>query len=86
MEEDDFADFDASLDQVPEGQRNSIMSHIAGKIIKRYGNTEEAYQLFLKKSELCNPLLPEKELNMIRIPTWSNTVFTKIGGLIPIMT
>lgn len=65
LEEDDFADFDASLEQVPEGQRNSTMSHIAGKIIKRYGNTETAYQLFLKKSELCNPPLPEKELNMI---------------------
>lgn len=65
LEEDDFADFDASLEQVPEGQRNSTMSHIAGKIIKRYGNTDEAYQLFLKKSELCNPPLPEKELNMI---------------------
>lgn len=65
LEEDDFADFDASLEQVPEGQRNSTMSHIAGKIIKRYGNTEEAYQIFLKKSELCNPPLPEKELNMI---------------------
>lgn len=65
LEEDDFADFDASLEQVPEGQRNSTMSHIAGKIIKRYGNTEEAYRLFLKKSELCNPPLPEKELNMI---------------------
>lgn len=65
LEEDDFADFDASLEQVPEGQRNSTMSHIAGKIIKRYGNTDEAYQIFLKKSELCNPPLPEKELNMI---------------------
>lgn len=65
LEEDDFADFDESLEQVPEGQRNSTMSHIAGKIIKRYGNTDEAYQLFLKKSELCNPPLPEKELNMI---------------------
>ena len=65
LEEDDFADFDASLEQVPEGQRNSTMSHIAGKIIKRYGNTEEAYQIFLKKAELCNPPLSERELNMI---------------------
>lgn len=65
LEEDDFADFDASLEQVPEGQRNSTMSHIAGKIIKRYGNTEEAYQIFLKKSELCNPPLSEKELKVI---------------------
>ena len=63
--EDKFADFDASLEQVPEGQRNSTMSHIAGKIIKRYGNTEEAYQIFLKKAELCNPPLLESELNTI---------------------
>ena len=65
IEEDNFADFDASLEQVPEGQRNSTMSHIAGKIIKRYGNTKEAYQIFLKKAELCNPPLPENELKMI---------------------
>ncbi len=65
LEEDEFADFNASLEQVPEGQRNSTMSHIAGKIIKRYGNTEEAYQIFLKKAELCNPPLPESELKVI---------------------
>lgn len=65
LEEDGFADFDASLEQVPEGQRNSTMSHIAGKIIKRYGNTENAYQIFLKKAELCNPPLPESELKVI---------------------
>lgn len=65
LEEDDFADFDASLEQVPEGQRNSTMSHIAGKIIKRYGNTEETYQIFLKKAKLCNPPLPESELKVI---------------------
>lgn len=35
LEEDDFVNFDASLEQVPEGQRNSTMSHIAGKIIKK---------------------------------------------------
>ena len=65
LEEDKFADFDASLEQVQEGKRNSTMSHIAGRIIKRYGNTEEAYQIFLKKAELCNPPLPESELNTI---------------------
>lgn len=84
LEEDDFAEFDAGLDQVPEGQRNSTMSHIAGKIIKRYGNTEEAYHIFLKKSELCNPPLPESELKVI---WYSATKFgTKVSnqdGYIP---
>lgn len=65
LEEDDFADFGASLEQVPEGQRNSTMSHIAGKIIKRYGNTEDVYQVFLKKAELCNLPLLESEFKVI---------------------
>ena len=65
LEEDDFADFDARTEEISEGSRNSTMSHIAGKIIKRYGDTEEAYNLFLKKAELCNPPLPESELKVI---------------------
>lgn len=65
LDEDDFAEFDAQMEQVPEGQRNSTMSHIAGKLIKRYGNTEEAYHLFLKNAEQCNPPLPENELKVI---------------------
>lgn len=69
MEEGDFADFYASLEQVSEGQRNSTISHIVGKIIKRHGNTEEAYQIFLKKAELCNLPLPEDELE-----TWVEEV------------
>lgn len=74
MEEDAFAEFDANFEEVSEGQRNSTMSHIAGKIIKRYGNTDEAYQLFLKKAEICNPPLPEHELNVI----WHSA--TKFGN------
>lgn len=50
LETDEFAHFDASLDEIPEGQRNAAMSHIAGRIIKRYGNTDDAYNIFLKKS------------------------------------
>lgn len=65
LSEDAFADFDNALDQIPEGQRNSTMSHIAGKIIKRYGNTDEAYQMFLKKAESCTPPLSNNELNTI---------------------
>ena len=74
MEEDAFAEFDVSFDEVSEGKRNSTMSHVAGKIIKRYGNTDEAYQLFLKKAEICNPPLPEHELNVI----WQSA--TKFGN------
>ena len=84
LEQDDFADFDASLEQVPEGQRNSTMSHIAGKIIKRYGNTEEAYHIFLKKAELCNPPLPESELKVIwRSASKFGNKVSKQDGYIP---
>ena len=59
------AELDAKLEQVPEGKRNSTRSHIAGNIIKRYGNTDKAYEIYLEKSELCNPPLSESELNLI---------------------
>lgn len=65
LDEKDFADFEKTLTQVPEGKRNSTMSHIAGKAIKRYGNTDKAYQIFLEKAVLCTPPLSENELNSI---------------------
>jgi P4 family phage/plasmid primase-like protien len=60
-----FANWDSDFDIVPEGKRNSTMSHIAGKLIKRYGNTEDAYTLFIKQAEKCNPPLEDKELKVI---------------------
>lgn len=85
LEEDDFADFDASLEQVPEGQRNNTMSHIAGKIIKRYRNTEDLYQIFLKKAELCNAPLPESELKVIwrSVSKFGNKVSNQKGYIPP---
>lgn len=73
LDEKDFADFEKTLTQVPEGKRNSTMSHVAGKVIKRYGNTDKAYQIFLKKAVLCTPPLSENELNSI----WNSA--TKFG-------
>ena len=65
FEKDAFAEWDAQTEWIQEGSRNSTMSHIAGKLIKRYGNTEAAYQLFQKAAEKCNPPLAESELHMI---------------------
>lgn len=61
---------DDSDDVIPEGQRNSTMSHIAGKLIKRYGNTGEAKAQFVEKAKLCSPPLSERELNTI----WASAV------------
>ena len=60
-----FEEFDKQLSGISEGSRNSTMSHIAGKLLKRFGDTEECYQLFLEKADLCNPPLEKEELNSI---------------------
>lgn len=60
-----FESWDNSQEEVPEGRRNSTMSRFAGRVIVRFGNTDEAYNLFLKEAEKCNPPLEEDELNLI---------------------
>ncbi len=65
FDNDDFAEFDARTDEITEGSRNSTMSHIAGKLVKRYGYTDAAHELFLKEAEKCNPPLDDFELDKI---------------------
>lgn len=65
LEEDDFAKWEESLEQIGEGSRNTTMSHAAGKLIKRYGDTQTAYELFLKTATKCNPPLSDEELERI---------------------
>jgi len=50
---------------IPEGNRNNTMSHFAGRVLKRYGDTEKAYEAYLQRAENCEPRLPEKELDTI---------------------
>lgn len=47
------------------GTRNSSMSRFAAKVLKRYGISEKARELFLKEAEKCCPPLPEEELETI---------------------
>ena len=70
LSEDLFADWEDSLSEIGEGSRNSTMSHIAGKLIKRYGAKKETYDLFLEQAEKCNPPLPDEELKAI----WNSAV------------
>ena len=67
---DSFEDWDAAQSQIGEGSRNTTMSHYAGRIIKRLGNTDEAYQQFLKEAEKCSPPLEDAELRHI----WASAV------------
>ena len=50
---------------IPEGSRNATMSRFAGIVIKKYGDTEKAYQSFLEKAATCVPPLDNSELNTI---------------------
>lgn len=84
LENSDFEQWDNESSFVPEGSRNSAMSHYAGRIIKRLGNTDEAYRQFLKQAEKCSPPLEDSELQTI----WNSAVkfgkkVAKQDGYIP---
>lgn len=70
LEVDSFAEWDSEQHQIAEGGRNNAMSHIAGKLIIRYGATDEAHDEFLKEAEKCNPPLEPEELATI----WASAV------------
>ena len=59
---EEFKKLCAREDEIPQGQRNSTLSHFAGRVLKRFGDSETAYELFLQRAECCNPPLEESEL------------------------
>lgn len=65
LEEDDFEAWDETQDKIHEGNRNNAMSHYAGRVLIRYGNTDKTKELFNKKAELCSPPLSDEELEQI---------------------
>lgn len=65
-------DFDDGLPQgsygdrtISQGSRNATLSRFAGRVIKRYGDTDEAHEAFLEEAARCDPPLPEAELRQI---------------------
>ena len=57
-----FADLGKTI---TEGCRNSTMSHFAGKLLKRLGDTDEAHIKFLERAEDCVPPLDDSELETV---------------------
>lgn len=47
---------------IQEGCRNATMSRFAGKVIKKYGDTDEALACFFEEAEKCTPPLEHDEL------------------------
>lgn len=65
-------DFDANMDSgsygdivIPEGSRNATLSHYAGRILKRFGNTDDAHKHFAEVAACCQPPLEQSELDSI---------------------
>ncbi len=66
-------DFDADMgggthggnQVITEGSRNATMSRFAGRVIKKYGDNETAYQCFMEEAEKCAPPLEQTELQTI---------------------
>lgn len=65
-------DFDANIDSgsygdivIPEGSRNATLSYYAGRILKRFGNTDEAHKHFAEVAACCQPPLEQSELDSI---------------------
>ena len=67
---------DAAWQQMPfggiilEGSRNNTMSRFAGRVLKKYGISDKAYQVFLQRAEKCDPPLEDSELNTI----WNSAI------------
>ena len=50
---------------IPVGERNGTLSKYAAKVLKRYGDTEKARQVFDEAASRCEELLEDSELNTI---------------------
>ena len=61
----DILDNSGSTQVIGEGSRNTTMSRFAGRILKKYGDCEEAFLAFIEESEKCSPPLDESELMTI---------------------
>lgn len=60
----------SSSSSIPEGRRNNTLSRFAGRVVKRYGSTGKAHEIFLEEAKKCDPPMEEEELTVI----WNSAV------------
>ncbi|NMW89515.1 phage/plasmid primase, P4 family [Mobiluncus curtisii] len=65
LDGDKFAALVMHDGEIREGSRNATMSRFAGRVIVRFGNSDEARELFEQKATQCVPPLPPSELDAI---------------------
>lgn len=59
-----------SGNSIPEGRRNNTLSRFAGRVVKRYGSTDKAHEIFLDEAKKCDPLMEDEELAAI----WNSAI------------
>ena len=72
LTDDSEEEFDAPLctGSILEGSRNNTMSHFAGRILKKLGNTPVAKEAFEERAAKCEPPLEQHELTSI----WNSAI------------
>jgi P4 family phage/plasmid primase-like protien len=50
---------------IQAGTRKNTLSRFAGRVVKRYGATDKAHEIFLEEAEKCDPPLSDEELKTI---------------------
>ncbi len=55
---------------IPEGRRNNTLSRFAGRVVKRYGSTDKAHEIFLEEAKKCDPPMEDEELSAI----WNSAI------------
>ena len=75
----------ASVKTIPAGKRNSTLSRFAGRIVKRYGHSDEAHAIFLEEAAKCDPPLDDEELSKIwnSAKKWEKKVSSQPGYIPP---
>ena len=75
----------ASVKTIPAGKRNSTLSRFAGRVVKRYGHSEEAHAIFLEEAAKCDPPLDDEELSKIwqSAKKWEKKVSSQPGYVPP---
>lgn len=66
-------EFDVGMNQhcsdayriIPQGSRNATMSHFAGRVLKKHGDNDTAFQCFMEEADKCTPSLEQQELMTI---------------------
>lgn len=59
-----------SGNSIPEGRRNNTLSRFAGRVVKRYGSTDKAHEIFLDEAKKCDPPMEDEELAAI----WNSAI------------